>query len=136
MDNIGYYLLTYYAFLIKWASIRNHRRNGKFGWYAMGAARNTYLGLDCGLSNHLERTSFFWKGKFGIRSKRLVMLIIIPILLIFHCKSTISSFSFHMIDYLVHRPVSIFRYVRAIGTVGNITRCFYRTLEGKLIIVK
>ena len=41
-----------------------------------------------------------------------------------------------MIDYLVHRPVSIFRHVRAIGQVGNITRCFYRTLEGKLIIVK
>ena len=46
------------------------------------------------------------------------------------------SLSFHMIDYLVHRPVSIFRHVRAIGKVGNITRCFYRTLEGKLIIVE
>ena len=55
---------------------------------------------------------------------------------IFPCISTILSTSFHMIDYLVHRPVSIFRHVRAIGEVGNITRCFYRTLEGKLIIVK
>ena len=130
MDNIGYYLLTYYAFLIKWASIRNHRRNGKFGWYAMGAARNTYLGMDCGLSNHLERTSFFWKGNFGIRCKKLV------IVTIFHCLSAILSLSFQTIDYLVHRPVSIFRHVRAIGEVGNITRCFYRTLEGKLIIVE
>ena len=41
-----------------------------------------------------------------------------------------------MIDYLVHRPISIFRHVRAIGEIGNITRCFYRTLEGNLIIVK
>ena len=77
MDNIWYYLITYYAYLIKWASIRNHRRNGKFGWYAMGAARNTYLGMDCGLSNHLERTSFFWKGNFSIRCKKLIMLIVI-----------------------------------------------------------
>ena len=132
MDNIWYYLITYYAFLIKWASIRNHRRNGKFGWYAMGAARNTYLGMDCGLSNHLERTSFFWKGNFGKRCKKVVTLIII----IFHCLSAILSLSFHMTDYLVHRPLSIFRHVRAIGEVGNITRCFYRTLEGKLIIAK
>ena len=128
MDNISYYLITYYAFLIKWASIRNHRRNGKFGRYAMGAARNTYLGMDCGLSNHLERTSFFWKGNFGICCKKLVI--------IFHCLSAILSLSFHMIDYLVHRPVSIFCHVRAIGKVGNITRCFYRTLEGKLVIVE
>ena len=55
---------------------------------------------------------------------------------IFHCLSAILSLSFHMTDYLVHRPVSIFRHVRAIGKVGNITRCFYRTLEGKLIVVK
>ena len=49
---------------------------------------------------------------------------------------TISSLSFYTIDYLVYRIVSIFRHVRAIGEVGNITRCFYRTLEGNLIIVK
>ena len=55
---------------------------------------------------------------------------------IFLCISTISSLSFHMIDYLVHRIVSIFRHVRAIGEIGNITRCFYRTLEGKLILVR
>ena len=97
----------------------------------MGAARNSYLGMDCGLSNHLERTSFFWKGNFGIRCKKLIMFIII-----FHCLSAILSLSFQTIDYLVHRPVSIFRHVRAIGEVGNITRCFYRTLEGKLIIVE
>ena len=103
----------------------------------MGAARNTYLGLDCGLSNHLERTSFFWKGNFGIRWKRLVMLIILPILLL-NFPLYINKFSIfnHILDYLVHRPVSIFRHVRAIGEVGNITRCFNRTLEGKLIIVK
>ena len=46
------------------------------------------------------------------------------------------SVSFHIVDYLVHRSVSIFRHVRAIGEIGNITRCFYRTLEGNLIIVK
>ena len=45
------------------------------------------------------------------------------------------SVSFHIVDYLVHRSVSIFRHVRAIGEVSNITRCFYRTLEGILIIV-
>ena len=55
---------------------------------------------------------------------------------IYLCISTISSLSFYTIDYLVYRIVSIFRHVRAIGEIGNITRCFYRTLEGKLIIVK
>ena len=128
---MSYHLLTYYTFFIKWTSIRNYRRNGKFGRYAMGVVRNTYLGLDCSLSYHLERTAFFWKGNFSMRWKNFD-----DHTKIYLCISTISSLSFYTIDYLVHRIVSIFRHVRAIGEIGNITRCFYRTLEGNLIIVK